>query len=91
MLDKPLLARVLTLFEYLERRKRLQTPSEKSKLLSEVPKVTADLLEPEATPQDQEHDIEQRDTSPILVHGSEAAGMYTHLITKQSYFKIKLD
>ncbi|XP_076887871.1 uncharacterized protein At5g08430-like [Bidens hawaiensis] len=61
------------LFEYLERRKRLQTPSEKSKLLSEVPKVTAALLEPEATPQNQEHDIEQRDTSPILVHGSEAA------------------
>ncbi|KAI3704324.1 hypothetical protein L1987_74542 [Smallanthus sonchifolius] len=70
---KPLLARALTLFEYLERRKLLQTPSEQSKLLAEVPTVTAEKLEPEATPQEQIDDIEQPNTLPISNHGSNVA------------------
>ncbi|CAL5439271.1 unnamed protein product [Camellia sinensis] len=41
-----------TLFEYLERKQLLQTPSEQSRLLLEVPKVTADEIEQEATPQE---------------------------------------
>ncbi|CAL5360982.1 unnamed protein product [Camellia sinensis] len=40
------------LFEYLERKQLLQTPSEQSRLLLEVPKVTADEIEQEATPQE---------------------------------------
>uniref|UniRef100_A0A5B7AYA3 Uncharacterized protein n=1 Tax=Davidia involucrata TaxID=16924 RepID=A0A5B7AYA3_DAVIN len=40
------------LFEYLERKQQLQTPSEQSRLLLEVPKVIADEVEQEATPQD---------------------------------------
>uniref|UniRef100_A0A251S810 Putative GYF domain-containing protein n=1 Tax=Helianthus annuus TaxID=4232 RepID=A0A251S810_HELAN len=63
----------LTLFEYLERKKLLQTPSEQSKLLTEVPTVTADTLEPEATPHELVADIEQPNTSPISIHGSDAA------------------
>lgn len=55
------------LFEYLERRKLLQTPSELTKLLAEVPKVTADILEPEATPQEHIEDIEQLNCSPIAI------------------------
>ncbi|KAJ0450362.1 putative chromatin remodeling SWIB-Plus-3 family [Helianthus annuus] len=61
------------LFEYLERKKLLQTPSEQSKLLTEVPTVTADTLEPEATPHELVADIEQPNTSPISIHGSDAA------------------
>ncbi|XP_024984885.1 uncharacterized protein At5g08430 [Cynara cardunculus var. scolymus] len=53
------------LFEYLERRKLLQTPSELTRLLAEVPKVTADILEPEATPEEHVEDIEQLNSSPI--------------------------
>ncbi|XP_071736302.1 uncharacterized protein At5g08430-like [Rutidosis leptorrhynchoides] len=49
------------LFDYLERKKKLQTPSEVSKLLTEVPKVTADALEPEDTPQEQLQDT----TEPV--------------------------
>ncbi|KAI7755570.1 hypothetical protein M8C21_014111 [Ambrosia artemisiifolia] len=56
----------LTLFEYLERKKLLQTPSEQSKLLTEVPTVTADTLESGA-------DIEQPNASPVSIHGSDAA------------------
>ncbi|KAI7985256.1 Uncharacterized protein LOK49_LG14G02247 [Camellia lanceoleosa] len=41
-----------TLFEYLERKQLLQTPSEQSRLLVDVPKVTADEIEQEATPQE---------------------------------------
>ncbi|KAL7162926.1 hypothetical protein ACSBR2_043238 [Camellia fascicularis] len=41
-----------TLFEYLERKQLLQTPSEQSRLLLEVPKVTADEIEQETTPQE---------------------------------------
>ncbi|KAL7180692.1 hypothetical protein ACSBR1_043808 [Camellia fascicularis] len=44
--------RAFTLFEYLERKQLLQTPSEQSRLLLEVPKVTADEIEQEATPQE---------------------------------------
>ncbi|KAJ0830282.1 putative GYF domain-containing protein [Helianthus annuus] len=58
---------------YLERKKLLQTPSEQSKLLTEVPTVTADTLEPEATPHELVADIEQPNTSPISIHGSDAA------------------
>ncbi|KAK9071544.1 hypothetical protein SSX86_007972 [Deinandra increscens subsp. villosa] len=59
----------LPLFEYLERKKLLQTPSEQSKLLTVVPKVSADKLEPE----EHVHDIEQPNTSPIVIHASHAA------------------
>ncbi|KAL0397547.1 UNVERIFIED_CONTAM: hypothetical protein Scaly_0203100 [Sesamum calycinum] len=38
-----------TLFEYLERRKTLQTPSEQEKLLLKIPEVIAEELEPEGT------------------------------------------
>ncbi|XP_059651832.1 uncharacterized protein At5g08430 isoform X2 [Cornus florida] len=38
--------------EYMERKQLLQTPSEQSRLLLEVPKVIADELEPEAIPQE---------------------------------------
>lgn len=55
------------LFEYLERRKVLQTPSELTRLLAEVPKVTADILEPEATPEEQVEDIQQLNSSPIAI------------------------
>ncbi|KAM0056166.1 putative chromatin remodeling SWIB-Plus-3 family [Helianthus debilis subsp. tardiflorus] len=61
------------LFEYLERKKLLETPSEQSKLLTEVPTVTADTLEPDATPHELVADIEQPNTSPISIHGSDAA------------------
>ncbi|KAK9062592.1 hypothetical protein SSX86_019780 [Deinandra increscens subsp. villosa] len=54
---------------YLERKKRLQTPSEQSKLLAEVPKVTADKLEPKSTtPQEPSQDIQQPIDSPITIH-----------------------
>ncbi|KVI08167.1 GYF-like protein, partial [Cynara cardunculus var. scolymus] len=43
----------------------LQTPSELTRLLAEVPKVTADILEPEATPEEHVEDIEQLNSSPI--------------------------
>ncbi|KAL2478508.1 Uncharacterized protein Fot_47522 [Forsythia ovata] len=39
-----------TLFEYLERRKLLQTPSEQEKLLVRIPKVIAEELHPENVP-----------------------------------------
>ncbi|KAI3798067.1 hypothetical protein L1987_33335 [Smallanthus sonchifolius] len=69
MLWIPLLAPAITLFEYLERKKLLQTPSEQSKLLTEVPKVTADKLEPESiTPQEHLQDIQQSNDAPILIH-----------------------
>lgn len=35
------------MYEYLERRNLLQKPSEQSKLLTEVPKVTPDALDPQ--------------------------------------------
>ncbi|KAK4417181.1 hypothetical protein Salat_2543700 [Sesamum alatum] len=41
-----------TLFEYLERRKKLQTPSEQEKLLLTIPEVIAEELEPESTAAD---------------------------------------
>ncbi|KAI7733781.1 hypothetical protein M8C21_023331 [Ambrosia artemisiifolia] len=49
-------------------KKRLQTPSEQSKLLSEVPKVIANKLEPESTrSQAQSEDIQQSSDLPVLV------------------------
>ncbi|PWA43070.1 GYF-like protein [Artemisia annua] len=62
----------LTLFEYLERKKLLETPSEQTKLLTEIPKVTADILEPEATAQEQVQDIKLpngKDVSHPTVNG----------------------
>lgn len=45
-----------TLFEYIERRQLLQTPSERSRLLNELPKVIADAeVELEETPNSQEN------------------------------------
>lgn len=60
------------LFEYLERKKLLETPSEQTKLLTEMPKVTADILEPEATSQEQVQDIKLpngKDVSHPTVNG----------------------
>lgn len=60
------------LFEYLERKKLLETPSEQTKLLTEIPKVTADMLEPEATAQVQVQDIklpDGKDVSHPTVNG----------------------
>ncbi|XP_076950866.1 uncharacterized protein At5g08430-like [Bidens hawaiensis] len=59
----------ITLHGYLVRKKQLETPSERSKLLTEVPKVTADVLEPESTSpheQIQSADIQQFNDSPVL-------------------------
>ncbi|KAJ0467587.1 putative chromatin remodeling SWIB-Plus-3 family [Helianthus annuus] len=57
------------LFAYIERKKLLQTPSEQSKLLTEVPKVTADKLEPEyTTPLEQLKDIQKPDNLPPVAH-----------------------
>ncbi|KDP45960.1 hypothetical protein JCGZ_11863 [Jatropha curcas] len=46
------------LFEYLDRRQLLQTPDEKSRLLREVPKVIAEEIEAEVTPEDIPDDAE---------------------------------
>ncbi|KAA8515696.1 hypothetical protein F0562_018693 [Nyssa sinensis] len=48
------------LFEYLERKQQLQTPSEQSRLLLEVPKVLGDEVEQEATLQDASESGEQK-------------------------------
>ncbi|XP_010275004.1 PREDICTED: uncharacterized protein At5g08430-like isoform X2 [Nelumbo nucifera] len=47
------------LFEYLERRKLLQTPSERLRLLQETPTIIAEEIEPEPTPQDTPVDEKQ--------------------------------
>ncbi|MFS8007951.1 putative GYF domain-containing protein [Helianthus anomalus] len=59
----------ITLFAYIERKKLLQTPSEQSKLLTEVPKVITDKLEPEyTTPPEQLKDIQKPDNLPLVAH-----------------------
>ncbi|KAJ7975519.1 Zinc finger CCCH domain protein [Quillaja saponaria] len=63
-----------TLFEYLERRQLLQTPIEQARLLSEVPEVIADDLEPESTTHDIPENLEQGKNSQNLLqtqHGQE--------------------
>ncbi|KAK8655528.1 hypothetical protein V6N13_108103 [Hibiscus sabdariffa] len=53
------------MFEYMERRQLLQTPDEQSRLLHEVPNVTAEV-EPETAPQDVKHESDgsQKLTEP---------------------------
>ncbi|KAG2700503.1 hypothetical protein I3760_06G000500 [Carya illinoinensis] len=45
--------------KYLEKKQLLETPDEQSRLLHEVPKVIADEVEPEATPEDILDNVEQ--------------------------------
>ncbi|XP_057971999.1 uncharacterized protein At5g08430 [Malania oleifera] len=53
------------LFEYLEKRQLLQTPSEQSRLLCEAPKVIADEIELETTRQNFPDNVEEgNDNSP---------------------------
>ncbi|KAF8022998.1 hypothetical protein BT93_F0493 [Corymbia citriodora subsp. variegata] len=54
------------LFEYLERRKLLQTPEEQSRLLCEIPEVIADGIEIDST--DTPEDLEEIATSPKSLH-----------------------
>ncbi|KAL0379898.1 UNVERIFIED_CONTAM: hypothetical protein Sangu_0054100 [Sesamum angustifolium] len=60
-----------TLFEYLERRKTLQTPSEQEKLLLKIPEVIAEELEPEGTAVDASQKAEGSACSPkSILRGS---------------------
>ncbi|XP_042485503.1 uncharacterized protein At5g08430-like isoform X2 [Macadamia integrifolia] len=53
------------LVEYLERKQLLQTPSERLRLLQEIPTIVAEEVEPEASPQDCPLDMkEAKDDSP---------------------------
>lgn len=54
------------LFEYLERRKLLQTAEEQSRLLREIPEVIADGIEIDST--DSPDELEEITTSPITLH-----------------------
>lgn len=45
--------------QYLEKKKLLESPEEQSRLLCEVPKVIADEIEPEATPQGTPEEVKQ--------------------------------
>ncbi|KAL0429289.1 UNVERIFIED_CONTAM: hypothetical protein Sradi_0554900 [Sesamum radiatum] len=66
-----------TLFEYLERRKTLQTPSEQEKLLLKIPEVIAEELEPEGTAADASEKAEGSARSPksILRGSSDVSSM----------------
>ncbi|PON75437.1 SWIB/MDM2 domain containing protein [Trema orientale] len=55
--------RLLTLFEYLERRELLQTPDEQSRLLHELPEVIAEEIEPETAPLYCPDEVKQRNNS----------------------------
>lgn len=50
-----------TLFEYLERKKLLQTPDEQTRLLREVPEVIPDEVEVEGAIDEFPDDIEKQD------------------------------
>lgn len=66
------------MFEYLERRKLLQTPEEQSRLLREIPKVIADGVEIDST--DIPDDLEEITPSPRSLHresSQEAKGATT--------------
>ncbi|KAG5247597.1 protein binding protein [Salix suchowensis] len=55
----------LTLFDYLERKKLLETPDEQTRLLLDIPKVIADEIETEPAPEDFPVNIKQgNDVSP---------------------------
>ncbi|XP_011087407.1 uncharacterized protein At5g08430 [Sesamum indicum] len=59
------------LFEYLERRKTLQTPSEQEKLLLNIPEVIAEELDPEGTAADASEKAEGSARSPkSILRGS---------------------
>ncbi|XP_058188950.1 uncharacterized protein At5g08430-like isoform X3 [Rhododendron vialii] len=65
------------LFEYMERRKLLQTPEEKSRLLETVPRVIADVAEVESMSNDAIKESKQEDgSSPksILMESLESPG-----------------
>ncbi|KAI5682021.1 hypothetical protein M9H77_03249 [Catharanthus roseus] len=55
------------LYEYLEKKRLLEKPSEQERLLSEIPKVIADKLEPEVMPDALER-VEEGNSSPELKH-----------------------
>ncbi|KAF3444187.1 hypothetical protein FNV43_RR13877 [Rhamnella rubrinervis] len=62
-IDMVFLLFIPMLFEYLERRQLLQTPSEQLRLLRELPKVTAEDLEPEVAPQHCADEVKPRNNS----------------------------
>lgn len=51
------------MYEYLEKKQLLQKPSEQERLLSEIPKVVAEKLDPEAMP-DAFEKVEDGNISP---------------------------
>ncbi|KAL8061295.1 hypothetical protein ABFS82_02G077900 [Erythranthe guttata] len=53
------------LFEYLEKQKRLQTPSEQSRLLANVPTVIPDINELDSNSGDMENDMENNDMENV--------------------------
>lgn len=54
-----------TLDQYLERKQLLETPDEQSRLLHEVPKVIADEVEPDATPEVILDNVEQENNGSL--------------------------
>ncbi|PIN18759.1 hypothetical protein CDL12_08564 [Handroanthus impetiginosus] len=58
------------LFEYLERRKLLQTPSEQEKLLHKIPEVIAEELEPETTVGDASEKAEGSGSPKSILRGN---------------------
>lgn len=58
----------LTLYEYLDKKQLLQKPSEQERLLSEIPKVIAEKLEPEVMP-DALQMVEDGNISPTSEKG----------------------
>lgn len=67
---------MFTLFEYLDRRKLLQTPSEVEKLLEKVPEVIAEELEPDAAMAASPRSI-LRGTSDVS--STDASGVLPHI------------
>lgn len=71
------------MYEYLEKKRLLEKPSEQERLLSEIPKVIADKLEPEVMPDALER-VEEGNSSPELKHkhisdinGTDGSGEYS--------------
>lgn len=80
-----------TKFDYIERRKTLQKPSEQEKLLNMVPEVIAEELEPEGTTAAASGEAEVSDFSPkSILRGSsdvssmDASGELISILTSHS-------
>lgn len=66
--------------QYLEKKQLLQNPDEQSRLLHEVPKVIADEIEPEATPQDTSENIKHENSGSPRSILSGASKIPNHVI-----------